>query len=352
MKPDPKDRLRSDIDVIANALNKIKIKPGENYFSISELINSLHTYSANVEILKYSAPVASEELYKLFKDGFDQEYLDDFRHRDSFIYAFAIKNIQSELEICKKQTEFKTFKNFTDTYKIPDGASDFAKLAFESEINFLKKVIAENLISGQQTNFERLAIKVKKYESEVSTTQNKIADVDSEIQLLEKRLNDLSGQAGFVELNRGFSALRISKIKELKTKSTARLILMGTIIAVLLGETIWMMISSSKDWQHHIFTSIPAISMTLILIYFFRLAYREEDAVRSQILQLDLRMALLKFLKSYSKFTDDLRPSDKKGAELDKFESIIFSHLAPNQEKMPGAFDNVDEVIKLLKASK
>jgi len=89
---------------------------------------------------------------------------------------------------------------------------------------------------------------------------------------------------------------------------------------------------------------IPSFTLLFILLYFFRITLGTLNSVRSQLLQLDLRMTLCQFIQSYSESSKELKEKNKEGFE--KFESIIFSSIVASDDKVPSTFDGVEQITK------
>lgn len=65
-------------------------------------------------------------------------------------------------------------------------------------------------------------------------------------------------------------------------------------------------------------------------------------SIQSQLLQLDLRMTLCRFIQSYADYAVDLKKKHPDGFE--KFESLIFSPLVSSDDKVPNTFDGLDQL--------
>lgn len=65
-------------------------------------------------------------------------------------------------------------------------------------------------------------------------------------------------------------------------------------------------------------------------------------SVQSQLLQLDLRMTLCRFIQSYAEYAAELKAKPPEGFE--KFESVIFSPLVSSDDKIPNTFDGLDQL--------
>lgn len=64
-------------------------------------------------------------------------------------------------------------------------------------------------------------------------------------------------------------------------------------------------------------------------------------------MQLELRKALCQFIQSYVDYSTVIKKQDS--AALEKFESLIFSGVVSDPEKVPSTFDGLDQIGALLK---
>ncbi|MDY6487105.1 hypothetical protein SKM51_07815, partial [Acinetobacter faecalis] len=93
--------------------------------------------------------------------------------------------------------------------------------------------------------------------------------------------------------------------------------------------------------------AIPSISLVLILIWLFRIILQNIKSIKSQILQLELRMTLCQFIQSYAEKSKELKEHNKEGFE--KFESLIFSSIVTSDDKIPNTLDGIESLTSLIK---
>lgn len=98
------------------------------------------------------------------------------------------------------------------------------------------------------------------------------------------------------------------------------------------------------------FIAFPTISMLVILFYLLKVCLNNLYSIRSQILQLELRMTLCQFIQSYAEHSKTLKQNNKEGFE--KFENLIFSSIVSTDEKIPATFDGMEQLTSLLKSIK
>lgn len=95
---------------------------------------------------------------------------------------------------------------------------------------------------------------------------------------------------------------------------------------------------------------IPGLSLTLILVYYFRVALQNYQSIKAQILQIEFRMTLCGFIQSYAEYSSNIK--DKNPSSLSKFEDVIFSNIMPTENKIPSTFDGIDQVSALITSIK
>jgi hypothetical protein len=98
---------------------------------------------------------------------------------------------------------------------------------------------------------------------------------------------------------------------------------------------------------HLVVLALRSITLLLILFWFFRIILHNIKSVKSQIMQLELRMTLCQFIQSYAEKSKELKGYNKEGFE--KFENLIFSSIVSSDEKIPSTFDGMEHVSSLLK---
>jgi len=89
--------------------------------------------------------------------------------------------------------------------------------------------------------------------------------------------------------------------------------------------------------------------LVVIFIYYFRVLLFNYKSVKSQLLQIELRKTLCRFIQHYTEYSSQIKEKDSES--LGKFENIIFSGIVSNEEKFPST-DGIEQLGKLIKAAK
>ncbi|WP_139841993.1 DUF2207 domain-containing protein [Acinetobacter sp. ANC 3832] len=171
---------------------------------------------------------------------------------------------------------------------------------------------------------------------------------------LEKRLDSSKQTYDFVLLNKGFKQIYDQKIEDLKSPKSNFKWFLGAILAIPILEIIFfgilivleVVINPITIW----YVLIPSISLILFLFYFYRINLQEVRSIKSQMMQLELRMALCQFIHNYADDSEKLHKKNQAGFE--KFENIIFSPIVASDDNIPTTFDGVEQLAKIFEVFK
>jgi hypothetical protein len=100
----------------------------------------------------------------------------------------------------------------------------------------------------------------------------------------------------------------------------------------------------------HLLILLPLFSVEIILIYFFRVILLNHRSVKAQAMQIELRQTLCQFIQSYAEYSAKIKKQD--GVALEKFESLIFSGILSDPEKLPSTFDGIEQIGNFIKSVK
>lgn len=179
---------------------------------------------------------------------------------------------------------------------------------------------------------------------ELSTWETKFNELKA---FVVKQHSDLN----FVGLSLAFSRLANQKKRELFVQILVAILLVMLLIGAI-GYPGYLILTQKLEfatvlsWATH---ASPVIALELLLLYFFRITLRNYYSIKAQLLQLDLRYSLCAFIEGYADFAKRMKnsPEDKT---LDRFESIVFSGITADIDKIPGQFDGIEQLATLLKA--
>ena len=171
----------------------------------------------------------------------------------------------------------------------------------------------------------------------------------AKVTALKENLDRYKAAFNFVGLHQGFDDLVNAKIKE-KNIILFFLIVFGLLtISPIITEVIYIYKSGKSLTEFKdvfLFALVPTISLVALLIYFFRILLFNFNALKSQILHLELRKTLCRFIQNYVEYSTVIKQKDKDS--LAKFENIVFSGIVSNDAKLPSTFDGVEQIANLI----
>jgi len=176
---------------------------------------------------------------------------------------------------------------------------------------------------------------------------------ESRVNRLKESLSEYENGFNFVGLFQGFDDLAKEKSKERDSILFWLKILSVIIVSPVLAELviIYKNIDNIPAIKDGLIVSIfPTLSLAAIAIYYFRVLLFNYKSVKSQLLQIDLRKTLCRFIQHYSEYSSEIKKQDSES--LAKFENIIFSGIVTEDGNLPSTFDGVEQIGKLIKSAK
>ena len=180
---------------------------------------------------------------------------------------------------------------------------------------------------------------------------SEFSDKEQRVNTLKDKLDEYETAFNFVGLYQGFSKLSKNKLEELKGLKWQYYILGAILLALPIVELIYVFLKiDDLDLSKVIFLVIPTLTLLLILFWFFRIILSEIKSIKSQIMQLELRMTLCQFIQSYADSSKELKEKNPDG--FDKFENLIFSSIVSSDDKIPSTFDGMEHLSSLISGLK
>lgn len=274
------------------------------------------------------------------------------------------------------------FYRFLSEYKFNtfDGISDelflifkfvefnFDKFSKQTQSNFL---YADNSLPGKFSKYyldEFKALKLdevmKARDDFANEKKSWVAYLDAEkkkVDALQAVIQKQTSDSNFVALNQGFADMRKQKKAELCWAQGGLLLLGFLLLALpsiqLLGLGNLLHFSTAQAFARDQTSSpvlsvwltwAPLLACELILLYFFRVTLGQYRSVKAQLVQLDLRIALCRFIEAYTEHMVAIR---EKGSDvLQRFEALIFSGLMTEGERIPSVLDGSEQLAQLLRS--
>ncbi|EMA4140231.1 hypothetical protein U3A98_003953 [Cronobacter turicensis] len=218
---------------------------------------------------------------------------------------------------------------------------------YEMPISIVRDFIGHSNVKTYREFID--AVKVAK-DFQVKSS-NYIEEKEKRVKELSETLKKHETAFNFVGLYAGFSELAAIKKQELRNSKRLLFLLAPVLTLPIIGEALALtFMPQNKSVSDHLINSIPIISLTLILIYFFRVVLNNFNSIRAQLMQLELRKSLCQFIQSYAEYSKEIRMDTVN--PLTKFEEIIFSNIMGTDEKTPSTFDGIEQLAGIIKAIK
>lgn len=199
-------------------------------------------------------------------------------------------------------------------------------------------------------NFDAVVVKAKQlkeaWDKDLSERERRVKSIEDSLSRYENAYN-------FVGLYQGFDDLSKEKIRErdgiLFWLKLLSLVIVSPIVAELIF--IYVNIDSLSVIRDGLLVSIfPTISLVAISIYYFRVLLFNYKSVKSQLLQIDLRKTLCRFIQSYSSYASEIKSKDAD--VLDRFERVVFSGIVTEDGNLPSTFDGIEQIGQFIKSVK
>lgn len=283
-----------------------------------------------------------------------EEAIDKFEEELEYIYTLTfrfIKELQYSLpgEVSIELYSFlsygdKNFRHFSEENKQNISYANYIMPA---------QIIKQMLHSAEIKSFMDFQ---KKTENAAEMKKRWDAEITQKTTIFEEfseKIKRLTSEYNFVGLQHGFKSIYDEKKSDLKTSRNILIALGAIAITPLIFQL------SIFYFDHEFFvqrlTELKYIApvflaIEILLLYFFRIALQNLNSIRLQLLQLNLRMTLCQFIQSYADYSGDIK--NKNNSSLEKFESIIFSQIAPDESSLPSTFDGIEQLAKLIQSAR
>lgn len=319
--------------------NELLIKILENFLNKPEQWDEKADY--NIQMIG-NAFIQELEDKKFTKESINRTFSTCFRfclEPSVFSNNSAVfNNLQKQI----KDFGIYNYNNFDDRskeqldYALKEMPTNIARYFFGNE----------NISTFRQFNIN--FNEAKKYTTEWKTYFEKEQE---KIEAIKQSLKGYESAFNFVGLYDGFNSLWKQKKEQIKVTTRLLIFLSLAIPMPLLFEFFFSnQTNTNSNILTEILTLLPFISLTIILIYYFRVVLQNYSSLRAQILQIELRRSLCQFIQSYSDYSKQI--NDGNPGALSKFEDIIFSNIMPSDEKVPSTFDGLEQIASLLNAIK
>jgi hypothetical protein len=254
----------------------------------------------------------------------------------------SMKNeLSSELQSFMKMVE-------SDGEMSGDALEEIQYARQRMPVAILKRLLNSDEL-GSLTNVAAVAANVEeklvKWQSDLGASEQKVTQLSTTLKTQEHAFN-------FVALHKGFADLGKDITKELRYAQFSMLSF-GLLTLLPSSGDLWLVLIREMDLSKTpsytlIAALISTVTITLLFLYFFRIALRKADSCRAQLVQVRLRMSLCRFIQSYADFSAEIKV--KNSDALAKFEALIFSGIVGTEDKLPSTFDGIEQLSGLAKS--
>lgn len=276
-------------------------------------------------------------------------YMREFSFRGNFIINQGHEFYPILIFFLKNKTRFSEKSDWAiDFY------DDLPTLIMQDEFHSEHAIaLAKALPSTDIAKVENFITTKDEALSKIESWKAEFGDKEQKVNALKEKLDTYTTAFNFVGLYQGFASLKEVKDQALVWANRRFYLLGGLLVLLPCSELIYALLNmeSLKNNPSIIgFIAFPTISMLVILFYLLKVCLNNLYSIRSQILQLELRMTLCQFIQSYAEHSKTLKQNNKEGFE--KFENLIFSSIVSTDEKIPATFDGMEQLTSLLKSIK
>ena len=229
-----------------------------------------------------------------------------------------------------------------------------AKSQIEFAIADMPISIVKRIVNGNQVeNINEFIALYKEADSLRTLWNSEIKNKEQDVNKLKASLEKYETAFNFVGLYDGFNDLFIEKTNE-KNTILKWLRLLSVLLVCPMATELFILYNNISNIEAIkpalLLSIIPMISLMAIMIYYFRILLVNYNSVKSQLLQINLRRTLCRFIQDYTNYSSKMKQSDSEA--LSKFESVIFAGIVNDAEKLPSTFDGVEQLSKLIKSLK
>lgn len=308
---------------------------------LSDLLRVLYEFNFWTGKLR-GENVISDDILTRLSDAFDNEgnRLLQFGYiRDVFSVALVQWLLKSQ--------SFSEAKNLIKN--IQDTKEKYIEEATTHKVECLNEISQRESEASKKINddFSTIKHEINTGRESVDDSIKSIRKSLEEIRALEKRVQDLKAEYNFVGLSSGFNKIKEKKDVELRNVEMNYKNLFGGIFIAPVFLTILHFVFPGmfpKDFTA-VFLALPFFTIEMALIYFFRLSYLEAKSIRTQLVQIELRLSLCSFIDGYVEYRKKNNVNYEK--VLDSFDALIFSPIQTNENNIPSMFDGVEALAGL-----
>ncbi|WP_342754796.1 hypothetical protein AAGQ96_02875 [Pantoea sp. MBD-2R] len=344
INPDVKNVITSYRNALSRFVADSQFEKERNEFihaSLKSFLTEPETWDSKTQVnIDYISHNFINDLKSedLSTEGIDEIFSTCFR----FVLEFYINHPR------EMSQSFISMKSFA-IHQV-DNFSPSAKLQIEYALREMPINILKSILHNEDfTALRQLPSITQKTENLKNSWDADLNDRIERINALEDSLKKQEFAFNFVGLYKGFNDLSIQKKEEYIWARRALILLGILLLSPMVFELIYF--KNGENQSHSgLIKLIPIASLTLIFIYFFRIALRNFSSIKAQIVQIELRKSLCQFIQNYAEYSKQIKSKDHN--PLEKFEEIVFSNIMPTEDKIPSTFDGLESLASLMNSLK
>lgn len=345
------ESVQAEITKYIHRLNDINYQEEYELTRRQHLKNILLSLKNNPDLWDEKTPVNRKHLSDNFLHTLDNPDINDEEVEELTAMCFRFyleRDINTAGELPR---ELRAFNNFViyNREKFSERMQGQILYALHEMPVLIVKDLMHSSALQKYKDFPGL---VDKAEQLTSEWKIKLEEKISEVNNLKAALDKHEAAFNFVGLYAGFSKLGKIKAQEYKWAKWTMLLLGVALLIPLVVEVFYLfrMPANTSINLTHFIKSIPILSLMLILVYYFRISLVNYNSVRAQVMQIELRKSLCRFIQSYAEYSKEIKSNN--GDILEKFENVIFSNIMVSEEKIPSTYDGLEQVANLIKSIK
>lgn len=231
-------------------------------------------------------------------------------------------------------------------YDYPPKVAETIKYA---ETQMVIRVVGNYIHHPKMVELRDLSGLIDKSERERKKAELLLDERELRVENLKNKLDTYKTAFNFVGLYDGFKKLRFQKRVEAAVGLVWMFLVGGLMIAPPVYK-IYLVVAKQPSLDIDIVLGLTVVGMELLLAYFFRVALHGYRAVKAQLIQIDLRMALCQFIQDYADYAKNIREDSPD--LLNRFDQLIFSGIVNDEGAIPSTFDGLEHIGLLIEKIK
>ena len=231
-------------------------------------------------------------------------------------------------------------------YEYPPKVASDIKFA---ESQMVIRVVGDYIHHPKMVELKDISSLIDKSEKERKVAELLLNEREIRVANLKEKLDTYKTAFNFIGLYDGFKKLRFQKRVE-AAAGLAWMFLVGGVMVAPPVYKMYLVITKQPPIDIDMALGLTVVGFELLLAYFFRVALHGYRAVKAQLIQIDLRMALCQFIQDYADYAKNIREDSPD--LLNRFDQLIFSGIVNDEGAIPSTFDGLEHIGLLIEKLK